>query len=85
MQKDNPPKHLIKSLAYWYVFLVKIINGELVINYHDSNFDVLKEIIDKEGMQGFIQAPVIWGEIPKRYPIFKELLMKNIIELIKEY
>ena len=79
------PRNLIRSLAYWYIFLQKMKHRKIQFNYVDSSYESLQNLIQKGGSKAFAEAELIWGETLHHNRQFSQLLVAAISQLSDQY
>ena len=72
------PTNCISAIASWYKFMKKINNNELNFNYIDPKWDWLKNFLYDDKIDDFCSNKDLWGELPKTFPRFKEILKLKI-------
>jgi len=72
------PTNCISAIASWYKFMKKINNNELNFNYIDPKWDWLKNFLHDDKIDDFCSNKDLWGELPKTFPRFKEILKLKI-------
>ncbi len=82
-EKNITPNNAINSIASWYIFMKKIKNKELNFNYYETQWDWIKNFLVNEKIDDFINNSELWGDVPKKYPIFTTILKQQIIKLDK--
>ena len=82
-EKNITPNNAINSIASWYIFMKKIKNKELNFNYYETQWDWIKNFLVNEKINDFINNSELWGDVPKKYPIFTTILKQQIIKLDK--
>lgn len=76
------PENSIESIASWYVFMCKINSKNLNFDYYEPSWNYLKKFLTADREKDFINLKRLWGNIPKKYPIFSKIL-KNKIDFFK--
>ena len=72
------PENSIESIASWYIFMKKIENKTLKFNYYEPSWEWIKQYLKDDMLEKFIYNSDLWGETPKKYPMFCEVLNKKI-------
>ena len=72
------PENSIESIASWYIFMKKIENKTLKFNYYEPSWEWIKQYLKDDMLEKFIYNSDLWGETPKKYPMFGEVLNKKI-------
>lgn len=83
MEQNHLPKYAIQSLAYWYMFLHMILDGSLKFHYQDAHFSFLMQVVQQSTIDQFSRTDAIWGDIPRKYPVFCHHLSNSIFELME--
>ena len=72
------PENSIESIASWYIFMKKIENKTLKFNYYEPSWEWIKQYLKDDMLEKFIYNNDLWGETPKKYPMFAEVLNRKI-------
>ena len=72
------PENSIESIASWYIFMKKIDNKTLKFNYYEPSWEWIKQYLKDDMLEKFIFNSDLWGDTPKKYPMFGEVLNKKI-------
>ena len=72
------PENSIESIASWYIFMKKIDNKTLKFNYYEPSLEWIKQYLKDDMLEKFIYNSDLWGNTPKKYPMFGEVLNKKI-------
>lgn len=72
------PIYSIRSIASWHVFASHVAAGKIPFAYMEPSWSQLKAML---GTEDFITSRQLWGDIPETYPIFAEMLRREISEL----
>ena len=72
------PENSIESIASWYIFMKKIENKTLKFNYYEPSWEWIKQYLKDDMLEKFIYNSDLWGNTPKKYPMFSEVLNKKI-------
>lgn len=72
------PENSIESIASWYIFMKKIDNKTLKFNYYEPSWEWIKQYLKDDMLEKFIFNNDLWGDTPKKYPMFGEVLNKKI-------
>ena len=72
------PENSIESIASWYIFMKKIENKTLKFNYYEPSWEWIKQYLKDDMLEKFIYNSDLWGNTPKKYPMFGEVLNKKI-------
>ena len=72
------PENSIESIASWYIFMKKIDNKTLKFNYYEPSWEWIKQYLKDDMLEKFISNSDLWGNTPKKYPMFGEVLNKKI-------
>ncbi|MDC3131480.1 mannitol dehydrogenase family protein [Pelagibacteraceae bacterium] len=72
------PENSIESIASWYIFMKKIDNKTLKFNYYEPSWEWIKQYLKDGMLEKFIYNSDLWGNTPKKYPMFGEILNKKI-------
>ena len=72
------PENSIESIASWYIFMKKIENKTLKFNYYEPSWEWIKQYLKDDMLEKFIFNSDLWGDTPKKYPMFGEVLNKKI-------
>ncbi|MCF2869513.1 mannitol dehydrogenase family protein [Octadecabacter sp. G9-8] len=72
------PLNSIRSIASWHVFASHVAAGKIPFKYVEPSWDDLKSLL---GTDAFIQSKQLWGDLPKTYPDFADILRHEISEL----
>ncbi len=78
------PNHCISAIASWYVFMKKIYNKELLFDYYEPQWEMLKNILPDEKIDEFINNKQLWGKMANN-ETFTKLLKNKIIELVGKH
>ena len=79
------PGPAIKSIASWYVFASRIVDGDLDFDYVEPNMALLEPYLQGGEPGNFTRAKELWGNLPVVSPEFSELLFREIEILMSEY
>lgn len=75
----------IKSVASWYVFARRAVQGQLNIDYVEPNMDVLAPLLADGNFSDFANSELLWSDIPQKFPQFEKLLATSIEEVTKRW
>ena len=78
------PNHCIDAIASWYIFMKKIYNKELLFDYYEPQWEMLKKLLPDKKIDEFINNKQLWGKMVNN-EIFTKLLKNKILELIGKY
>ena len=56
----------------------KIDNKTLKFNYYEPSWEWIKQYLKDDMLEKFIYNSDLWGNTPKKYPMFGEVLNKKI-------
>ena len=79
--KNIEPHRAISSIASWYIFMKKINNNEIKFNYIDPKWEWLKYFLHENKIDDFCTNTELWGDLPERFPRFKEILRLKIKDI----
>ena len=77
-EKNIIPENSIDAIASWYVFMCKILSKNLSFNYYEPSWDWIKNYLSEDRIEDFIFLKELWGDTPKKYNKFSELLSSKI-------
>jgi D-arabinitol 4-dehydrogenase len=75
------PLYTIRSIASWYVFARHVAAGKIPFDYLEPSWDALRAMLGKDE---FVTSPRLWGDLPQTYPVFAEILRREISEMEKK-
>ena len=75
------PYRGIRSIASWYVFARRVLNGGLTCNYVEARMPALEPLLAEGNFASFANSELLWGDIPRRYPEFESILKSQIGEI----
>ena len=78
LKQDIVPHFAIRSIASWHQFARHYAAGHIPFDYNEPDWATLKPML---GTEAFITSQKLWGSIPDTYPIFSEILRKEIAEM----
>ena len=67
------PIHCIDAIASWYIFMKKIYNKELLFDYYEPQWEMLKKLLPDKKIDEFINNKQLWGKMVNN-EIFTKLL-----------
>ena len=77
-QKNIIPENSIDAIASWYVFMCKILSKDLIFNYYEPSWDWIKNYLSDDKVEDFVFCKELWGDTPKKYIKFSNLLINKI-------
>ncbi len=77
-EKNIIPENCIDAIASWYVFMLKIKNKKLSFEYYEPSWEWIKYYLEENKIVKFTNCVELWGNTPKQFPLFSELLEKKI-------
>ena len=77
-QKNIIPENSIDAIASWYVFMCKILSKDLIFNYYEPSWDWIKNYLSDDKVEDFANSEELWGDTPKKYIKFSNLLINKI-------
>ena len=77
-QKNIIPENSIDAIASWYVFMCKILSKDLIFNYYEPSWDWIKNYLSDDKVEDFACCKELWGDTPKKYIKFSNLLINKI-------
>ena len=77
-QKNIIPENSIDAIASWYVFMCKILSKDLIFNYYEPSWDWIKNYLSDDKVEDFACSKELWGDTPKKYIKFSNLLINKI-------
>ncbi len=77
-QKNIIPENSIDAIASWYVFMCKILSKDLIFNYYEPSWDWIKNYLSDDKVEDFAFCKELWGDTPKKYIKFSNLLINKI-------
>ena len=72
------PKHAIRSIASWHQFARLSAAGKIPFEYNEPGWDDLSKML---GNESFLSSPQLWGDLPRKYPEFADVLRQEINEM----
>ena len=84
-EKKIIPENSIDAIASWYVFMCKILSKEITFNYYEPSWDWIKNYLSEDRIEDFVFCKELWGDTPKKYIEFSNLLLTKIRLLKKIY
>ncbi|MDE0764676.1 MAG: mannitol dehydrogenase family protein [Amylibacter sp.] len=76
------PIFSIRSIASWHQFAQHVLAGKVDFDYLEPSWDSLSSML---GRDEFINSRQLWGEIPKTYPKFAEILRLEIFKMEQKW
>ncbi len=77
-EKKIIPENCIDAIASWYVFMLKIKNKKLSFEYYEPSWQWIKYYLEEDKIIEFTNCVELWGNTPKQFPSFSEILKKKI-------
>ena len=77
-EKKIIPENCIDAIASWYVFMLKINDKKLNFEYYEPSWEWIKNYLEKDKVIKFANCEELWGETPKQFPLFSEILEEKI-------
>ncbi len=77
-EKNIIPVNSIDAIASWYVFMCKILSNDLIFNYYEPSWDWVKNYLSEDKIEDFVCSKELWGDTPKKFNKFSELLLTKI-------
>ena len=77
-EKNIIPENSIDAIASWYVFMCKILSKDLIFNYYEPSWDWIKNYLSDDKVEDFAYSKELWGDTPKKYIKFSNLLINKI-------
>lgn len=75
------PTFGLRSVASWYVFARRVISQELNVAYNEPSLPDLQPMLAPGGFRAFAISEQLWVDLPQRFPMFKQLLARQIEEV----
>jgi len=83
--KNNKlPNYCLEAIASWYIFMKKIFNKELVFDYYEPQWNMLKDLLPDNKIDEFIFNKQLWGKMIKNKK-FTDSLKNKILEFLGKY
>ena len=82
LQKGIMPRYGLRSVASWYVFVRHVAAGKISFEYTEPAWDKLHQML-QDG--SFVTAPLLWGDLPTKYPQFTKALQQEITRMEQEW
>jgi D-arabinitol 4-dehydrogenase len=79
------PEKNISIIASWYVFMRRFADGKIPFDYFDAKWQQLQPFVAKGFEAEFAKLNFLWGDLADKYPVFSELLQKNILIIEEKY
>lgn len=79
------PRRCYGSIASWYVYARRSAEQRTSIPYHEPNWHLLAPMLEPGCEADFAAAPLLWGDLPDRYPGFVEGILNSIEEMDKTW
>ena len=76
LEQGHVPEHAFRSIASWFHFTRKSLEGNMSIPYREPNIKVLTPLVESEEI--FVDSELLWGDLGEKYPMFKSELSKAI-------
>lgn len=76
LEQGHVPEHAFRSIASWFHFTRKSLEGNMSIPYREPNIKVLTPLVESEEI--FVDSELLWGDLGEKYPLFKSELSKAI-------
>ena len=77
-EKKIIPENSIDAIASWYVFMCNILSKDLIFNYYEPSWDWIKNFLVEDKLEEFASSKELWGDTPKKYSQFSNLLINKI-------
>ena len=77
-EKNIIPENSIDAIASWYVFMCKILSKDLNFNYYEPSWDWIKNYLSEDKIEDFVYSKELWGDTPKKFKKFSDLLLSKI-------
>lgn len=78
LEQGYIPHYSLKSIASWYHFTRKSLNGTMNVPYREPNIEALKSLVSADDPSAFTTNNQLWGDLSTLYPAFSEELNKAI-------
>lgn len=72
------PEYAIRSIASWHQFALHVSAGKMPFTYVEPSWALLEPMLSK---QDFITSRHLWGDVPEKFPVFCEILRREIAEM----
>ena len=77
-EKNIIPENCIDAIASWYVFMLKIKDKKLSFEYYEPSWEWIKYYLEENKIVEFTNCVELWGNTPKQFSLFSEILEKKI-------
>ena len=77
-EKKIIPENCIDAIASWYVFMLKIKDKKLNFEYYEPSWEWIKYYLEKDKVIKFANCEELWGDTPKQFPLFSQILEEKI-------
>ena len=75
------PRHCYLSIASWYVYARRHASQQVAIPYHEPNWHLLEPMLEAGQEMLFARSPLLWGDLPDRFPDFATAIVSSIEEI----
>ena len=84
-KRGDVPHQTIKGIATWYVFMKHVDKGLIDFEYVEPKWDLVQDYIKAGGEKAFVESELIWGSLPKDFPVFGEHLLEAIAIMTERF
>ena len=74
------PRYTLTSIASWFVYARRFLQGNMPIEYIEPNWDKLKPMLEPGGENLMVSSTDLWSDLPDRFNEFKPALLAAIQE-----
>jgi len=74
------PHHTLISIASWFVYARRFLQGNMPIEYIEPNWDKMRPMLEPGGENLMVESIDLWSDLPDRFTEFKPALLAAIQE-----
>ena len=74
------PRYTFISIASWFVYARRFLQGKMPIEYIEPNWDKLRPMLEPDGEKLMVSSTDLWSDLPDRFDEFKPALLAAIQE-----
>jgi len=85
LEQDIEPKWCYESIASWYIYARRFLQGKMHIEYIEPYWDQLEPLLKKGNEKKFTYQKKLWGNLPEKYNEFSPKILEAILRIDKQW
>ena len=85
LDQNISPKWCYESIASWYIYARRFLEGKMHIKYVEPYWDQLEPLLKRGQEKTFSSLPKLWGYLPYKFNEFSPKIQEAILRIDKKW